>query len=286
MFMAIPALAGMALLAVQPALPANSAPSPTKMRLALMKAVPEKWDLDANFNVFLRLIEEATAGRADLFVTPECWLDGYAAPDKTSTPEKLRGIAQDPKDSPYLRRVAEEAKKRSIFICFGFTSLEDGRIYNAAGLWDNAGKLIGIYHKTHLQTHDLQFTAGDALPVWPTPWGPLGIMICADRRWPETARVLRLEGAKLILNPSYGMHHEANEWWMRTRAYENQCYIAFVHPNVVFVVNPKGDIAAKRDNKRPGVLVCEIDLRSATDDNHIRDRRPELYGIITAPKRQ
>jgi len=254
----------------------------TNMKLALMAAVPEKWNLDANFDVFLELLEKADG--ADVFMTPECWLDGYAAPDKASTPEKLRSIAQDLESSPYLQRVAEEARKRSMYICFGFTSLENGKIFNAAGLWDDRGKRIGVYHKTHLQNHDLQYSFGESLPVWPTRWGPVGIMICADRRWPETARTLRLKGARLILNPTYGMHHLDNEWWMRTRGYENQCFIAFAHPQVGFVVNPKGKLEAKREKKKPGVLVCEIDLAEAKDDNHIRDRRPELYGIITEPK--
>ena len=242
----------------------------TKLTLALMQTVPEKWDLEGNFEVFLRLLDDADG--ADMFVTPECWLDGYAAPDKESTPEKLRAVAQEPGKSAYLERVAEEARKRSMYICFGFSSLEDGKVYNAAGLWDRAGNLVGVYHKTHLQTHDLQYAPGQDLPVWPTPWGPVGIMICADRRWPETARTLRLKGAKLILNPTYGMHHEANEWWMRTRGYENQCFIAFAHPNVGFVVHPKGTIAAKRD-ECPGVLRCAIDLSQAKEDNHLRDRR-------------
>ena len=257
----------------------------TSARLALMQSVPEKWNLEANFEVFLRLLDEASKEKAEIFVTPEGWLDGYASADKgVSTPEKLRGVAQDLEASEYLQTVAEEARKRSMFICFGFTSLEDGKIYNAAGLWSAEGELIGVYHKTHLQSHDLQYSFGEDLPVWPTPWGPVGIMICADRRWPETARTLRLKGAKLILNPTYGMHHLDNEWWMRTRGYENQCYIAFTHPKVGFVVDPKGDIAAKRDSD-PGVLICDVDLTRAKDDNHIRDRRPELYQIIAAPKK-
>jgi predicted amidohydrolase len=259
-------------------------PAKTTARLALMKAVPEKWNLDANFATFLRLLDEASAAKADIFITPECWLDGYAAPDKGSTPEKLRAVAQDLDSSEFLKRVAAEAKQRGMFICFGFTSLEDDKIYNAAGLWGADGKRIGVYHKTHLQAHDLQYAPGDSLPVWPTPWGQVGIMICADRRWPETARTLRLKGAKLILNPTYGMHHEANEWWMRTRGYENQCFIAFAHPKVAFVVGPDGELAAKRDDAEPGVLVCEVDLTRAKDDNHLRDRRPELYQIIAAPK--
>ena len=101
-------------------------------------------------------------------------------------------------------------------------------------------------------------------------------MICADRRWPEVARTLRLQGARLILNPSYGMHHEANEWWMRTRACENQCFVAFAHPRVSFVAGPDGNLAAKRAEDTPGVLVCDLDLSQAREDNHLADQRPEL----------
>jgi N-carbamoylputrescine amidase len=245
-----------------------------------MQSVPGKWDLKQNFAVFLEMLEIASKNNADIFITPECWLDGYAAADELSTPAKLRTVAQPLAGSPYLDRVAREASERDMYICLGFSSLENGRIYNASGLWDNKGNLRGVYHKTHLQTHDLQYEFGQALPVWDTPWGPLGIMICADRRWPETARTLRLQGARLILNPTYGMHHEANEWWMRTRGFENQCFIAFTHPNVGFVVGPKGNVTAKRD-ERPGVLIAEVDLSRAKDDNHLRDRRPELYRAIT-----
>jgi len=257
-----------------------SKPARNKVRLALMQTVPVKWDLEQNFKTFLEMLEVASQHKAEIFITPECWLDGYAAPDKKSTPEKLREIAQPLEGSKYLDRVAAEAKRRSMYICFGFSSLEDGKIYNASGLWNDQGELVGIYHKTHLQTHDLQYEFGGGLPVFDSPWGPLGIMICADRRWPETARTLRLQGARLILNPTYGMHHEANEWWMRTRSYENQCFIAFTHPSVGFVVDPHGDVADKRD-EQPGVLISDIDLSRAKDDNHIQDRRPELYRAIT-----
>ena len=107
-------------------------------------------------------------------------------------------------------------------------------------------------------------------------------MICADRRWPETARTLRLQGAKLILNPTYGFRGDFNTTMMRTRAYENQCFIAFTHPTEGLVTNPKGGVQAQEEGG-PGVLIVDIDLTKAKNDNHIRDRRPELYGPITAP---
>ncbi len=250
------------------------------MRLALLKAVPRKWDLDANLQEFLRLAKEAAAQGADLFIAPECWLDGYAVADEGCTEERLRTVAQDLDRSEILAEVAAMAARNSFGICFGFTSLEHGKIYNTAGLWGPTGELLGTYHKTHLQEQDLQFSSGEDIPVWQTPWGPMGAMICADRRWPEVARVLRLKGAKLILTPSYGMHHLDNEWWMRTRSYENQCFLAFAHPNVAFVSGPNGELIAKLEADPPGVLVCDVDLAAARDDNHLADRRPELYEII------
>ncbi len=248
-----------------------------QVRLALMQAVPEKWNLDKNFDTFLHYLDEAR--NAQIFITPECWLDGYAAADKTSTPERLSEMAQDPASSPYLAQVAEEARTRKMWICFGFSARLEGNLYNSAGLWNDQGELAGLYHKTHLQTHDLQYAPGPALTPFLTPWGPVGIMICADRRWPETARTLRLQGARLILNPTYGMHHYDNQWWMRTRAYENQCFIAFAHPEQGLVLNPRGDIQASQYNT-PGVLVCDIDLSEAKEDNHLQDRRPDLYGPL------
>jgi predicted amidohydrolase len=266
-----------------------SAQDERKVRLALLRAVPVKWDLDANFKTFLAGVDLATEQKAELLITPECWLDGYASPAADSTPERIRGIAQDLESSPYLVKVSEIARKHGMSICFGFTSLENGEAYNAAGLWDSQGKRVGVYHKTHLQTHDLQYAPGQRLSVWPTAWGKVGIMICADRRWPETARTLRLLGAKLILNPTYGFHNDLNEAMMRTRSYENQCFIAFAHPQQSLVTAPDGRVIAKANSNKseqsiPQVMICDIDLSQAKDDNHLRDRRPEIYRAITEGK--
>jgi predicted amidohydrolase len=280
------------LLAVTSAVPAaepSADKDPQKLRLALLRAVPVKWALDANFKTFLTGVDLAAEQKAELLITPECWLDGYASPAADSTPERIRGIAQDLNSSPYLVQVAELARKHRMSICFGFTSLEEGQAYNAAGLWDASGKRLGVYHKTHLQTHDLQYAPGRGLPVWPTVWGKVGIMICADRRWPETTRTLRLQGARLILNPTYGMRNDLNEAMMRTRAYENQCFIAFAHPQQSLVTGPDGRVIAKENSPAseqaaPRILICDIDLSQAKDDNHLRDRRPEIYQAIIEDK--
>jgi predicted amidohydrolase len=248
-----------------------------KVRVGLFTAMPVKWDLEANWSTFERVVDAHKASGIDIIVTPECFLDGYAAAAKDWTPENFDRIAQDFSSSPYLAKLRVLAEKHRVTILFGYTEKKDGKYYNAAVMVDRNGKTVRQYYKTHLQAHDLRFTAGQELPVFDTDWGKLGVLICADRRWPETARVLRLRGSRLTLVPSYGMWHEDNEWWMRTRSYENENFLAFVHPNVAFVTDPKGKIIAKMQSNVPGILVCDIDLSQVTEEKHIKDRRPELY---------
>lgn len=252
-----------------------------KVAIAQMRGVPVKWDTEANLATFVTQAIAAGAEHPDIFITPECWLDGYAAPDKASTREKLMAVAQPLAGSPALEKVAELAKQYHMWICFGFSSLEEGKLFNTSGLWNREGKLVGVYHKTHIQTHDVQYDLGMGLPVWDSEWGKLGMMICADRRWPETVRTLRLQGARLILNPTYGMHGEMNLKIMQVRAWENQCFIAFTHPQQSLLVNPKGETVLQVDSDQPGYSITTIDLSEAKDDNHLRDRRPELYGELS-----
>jgi predicted amidohydrolase len=261
-----------------------SAQQRDKIRLGLFTALPVKWDIEANWQTFQRTVEAHAREGVDLVVTPECHLDGYAASDKDWTLERFEAIAQDFQTSPYLARVRHLAEKHRLSILFGYTEKRDGKFYNAALLVDRNGRTVGQYYKTHLQNHDLRFTPGEDLPVFETSWGKIGVLICADRRWPETARVLRVKGARLVLLPSYGMWHLDNEWWMRTRSYENENFLAFVHPKVAFVSGPKGRILAKLQSNVPGMLVYEVDLSEVTEDRHIRDRRPKLYKELALPK--
>ncbi len=249
-----------------------------KVRLGLMQpGVPVKWDLSGNWETFEKLFLAHVGQGVDIVVTPECHLDGYAAAAKDWTPEKFAAIAQDVDSSPYIQRVRELAEKHSTGILFGFTELKDDKYYNCALMVDRNGAIVGHYHKTHLQKHDLRFAPGEDLPVFDTPWGKTGVLVCADRRWPETARAVRLKGARLTLIPSYGMWHLDNEWWMRTRSYENENFLAFVHPNVAFVTDPNGKVVAKLQSNVPGMLVVDVDLSEVTEDRHLKDRRPDLY---------
>ena len=89
-------------------------------------------------------------------------------------------------------------------------------------------------------THDFKYTPGKNLHAYESDFGSFGVMICADRRWPETARTLTLQGARVIFNPTYGMHDDLNLCMMKTRSYENGIFIVFTHPGQSLITDPKG----------------------------------------------
>jgi predicted amidohydrolase len=134
-----------------------------------------------------------------------------------------------------------------------------------------------------LQEQDLRFSPGGDLPVFDTEWGKVGVLICADRRWPESARIERLKGAQITLVPSYGIWDERNDAWMRTRSYENGNFLAFAHPRISFVSDPNGNFVSKLQTNVPALLVTDIDL-SKVNNVDIHDRRPELYSPISKAK--
>ena len=259
------------------------------VRIGMLKAMPAKWDVEANWAVFEQQFARYRDSGLDVFVTPECFLDGYAVTEADWTARKFRSVAQAVGESPYVRSVLNLARRAKTHIVFGFTEMKDGCFYNAALLAGRNGEILGTYYKTHLQNHDRRFAPGRDLPVFELDFGTVGLAICADRRWPESIRVLRLKGAEVCLMPTYGMWHLDNEWWMRTRSYENQMFVCFTHPNVALITGPKGQLDAKLQSNVPDVLVHEIDLSTVTGGNHLADRRPELYGILsdeTHPSRQ
>ena len=251
--------------------------------VGMLKAMPVKWDVEGNWVAFEAQFRKHRGDGIDVFVTPECFLDGYAVTEANWTVRKFARISQELGRSPYLRKVREMARRARTHIVFGFTELRGGQFYNAALLVGRDGRVVGVYHKTHLQNHDRRFARGEDLPVFELDFGKVGMVICADRRWPESIRTLRLKGAEVCLMPTYGMWHEANEWWMRTRAYENQMFVCFAHPNVALIANPKGGVDAKLQSNVPDVLVHAIDLNEVRDDNHLLDRRPDLYGVLADP---
>ena len=109
-------------------------------------------------------------------------------------------------------------------------------------------------------------------------------MICADRRWPETVRTLALRGARVVFNPTFGMHDERNLRMMQTRSYESEVFIAFTHPEQALITGPRGQVVSNETSGDVTHAVCEVDLAEADEVRaapmaHLRDRRPEVYAL-------
>ena len=104
------------------------------------------------------------------------------------------------------------------------------------------------------------------------------MIICAERRWPEIARTLRIKGARIILMPTYGMKGERNAMWMQTRSYENAIWICFTHPEESLITDPKGEIAAQLvDESEYLIHTCDLMIEGATE--MLADRHPDVYGF-------
>lgn len=90
-----------------------------------------------------------------------------------------------------------------------------------------------------------------------------------------------LKGARVIFNPTYGMHGDLNLCMMRTRAYENGIFIVFTHPGQSLITGPNGVVVCNNKDKTQTYIITEIDLSAALADKsgHIVDRRTDVYRL-------
>lgn len=216
---------------------------PTTLRIA---GVVLKWvrgDREANFRRAEPLIREAAAKGAQVVITTECFLDGYAIADKTIPIDDYRALGEPIPDGPYFRKLAGLARELRIHLVAGMVeALGDAR-YNTAVFIGPDGGLIGKYHKQFLEHESVRNTAGESTPTFETPWGRAGLLICADRRKPELAARSRENGAQFILVLSGGMFGpKSNDHILQARSRETGLPIIFVHPAEFLVTGADGSI--------------------------------------------
>jgi predicted amidohydrolase len=260
---------------------AGAAEAPHFMTAGL-SVMPDRWDKEANFRKLDQYARKAAAHGAKLVVTPESFLDGYVGNDKDLNREKYFAVAE-PLDGPFMQRVRNLARDLKVFLSVGFPELRGKQVFNTVAMFGPDGKLVTRYSKTHCGTEQFN-TEGAEFPVVEMPLARLGTMICLDRQLPETARILAIKGAQVILAPSYGMYSEINDVMMRTRAYENSVYVVFVHPKRCLIIDPKGKVIAADDGKGDQIVYAEVTLDERIGHGPIRSRRPEIYGEILRAK--
>jgi omega-amidase len=254
----------------------------SKIRVAQIKVYPDKGRIEANHIKLMKILADIEKEHeVDVVVTPEGFLDGYVATEKSVTKNDMVKYAIEPLTSRYTQFVSDWAKRNEAWLIYGCARKAANGVFNTALIYNRRGSLVGMYDKLHLQRHDNKYIPGKSLNVYKSDFGLFGVMICADRRWPETARTLTLQGARVIFNPTYGMHGDLNLCMMRTRSYENGIFIVFTHPGQSLITGPNGAVVCNNEDKSQTYTVTEIDLSKAPADKsgHIVDRRPNVYKL-------
>jgi predicted amidohydrolase len=279
-------------------------------------AFPPTYDVAKSVEMHLTYIDEAADLGADLVVFPETSLQGYPPDVRVMDTEleikKLYSVAEPVPGGPSVETIAAKAMERGIHVIYGLTEASDrpGVVYNTMVLTGPDG-LIGTFRKVHVGiTEQLFWRRGDDWPVYDTPFGRIGMLICYDKMWPETCRELTLRGADiLVMSTAWPMMTDQGEGednlWVRqyevldkVRALENSRW--FVSSNFIGelggieffglsqIVDPFGDVIATTGTDMTGLVHATVDVQGRIGDARaatqgpflIRDRRPETYKAL------
>jgi predicted amidohydrolase len=248
-----------------------------------------------------RVVSGLHGVEADLVILPELAFTGYLFEDR----EELLSLAEDPVSSPTVERLRCLCQERDLFLVTGFAERCADKVFNSA-LLIGPGGLVHTYRKLHLfNTEKEYFDPGD------TPLEPveirgtrIGMMVCFDWAFPETARVLALKGADILCHPS-NLVLPLCQQAMVTRCLENGVFAVTANrigsdrrPRGVLrftgqsqVVTPKGEILHRATQDREELYVTEIKVNLArskkmTEKNNLfEDRRPLFYTPLTDGER-
>ena len=221
----------------------------TSVRVAAISLKPKKWDKDHNADKLERYFREAVREVPDLILATEGMLDGYGVMEVLEGQRTAADMLEvsEPIDGPYIERFRRLAEELSTCLCFGFAERIGDDVYNAAIFIDAGGEIRGKYHKTQFAegTHpSCNFNRiGGTLRAFDTPFGRAAFVICNDRWNPMIVRTLVLDGAQLILIPSYGSKSRDQNETVLARARENGVPIVEANVGMNLVVS-KGEIVA------------------------------------------
>lgn len=225
--------------------PAGDRQAPKVIRVA---GIVLKWirgDKEQNYRRAEPMIREAAAHGADLVVTTECFLDGYAIADKSIPLDRYRDLGEPIPDGEYFQRLTKLTAELKIHLIAGMLEADGEHRFNTAVLIDPEGKLLGKYRKQKLGHESVRNTPGDKSLVFETQFGKVGVMICADRTNPDIVRRYREAGADYLICPSGGMFGpKSNDPIVQARSKENKLPIVFVHPAEFLVTLGDGSIQA------------------------------------------
>lgn len=266
---------------------------------------------DADIETAMRLVREAAANGAKVVLPPELFEGHYFC---TAQDESLFATAAPVTSHPAVEAAREVARKERIFIPTSFYERDGHHYYNSLAFIGDDGQVQGLYRKSHIPDgpgymEKFYFRPGNTgFKVWPTPYGVIGVGICWDQWYPETARAMMLMGADLLMFPT-AIGNEPHDPELDTRRLWVRAMVGHAVSNVVpvvaanrigveptvdgagahfygnsFICNQRGDMVAELGTEGEGVITASFDLaeiaRHRAAFGFFRDRRPNLYGRL------
>jgi N-carbamoyl-D-amino-acid hydrolase len=274
----------------------------------------------------IALLQRAADPGVELLVYPELALTTFFPRWHTQDRAEIEAWFETEMPSAATKRLFDEAAHLGVGFSLGYAELSsrpDGsrHRHNTQILVDRHGSIVGKYRKVHVPGHSAHepdrpfqhaerhyFEPGDKFPVWEAFGGRVGMAICNDRRWPETYRVMGLQGVELILigyntplhydpdvtqNPLQAFH---NHLVMQAGAYQNGCWVVGVAKGGVeegveslagsVIIAPSGQIVAQAITTGDELITAEVDLDFTRNYKNTlfdfdRYRVIEAYGLIT-----
>jgi predicted amidohydrolase len=232
---------------------------------------------------------QAHRADADLLLLPELWLHGYdlERAQEWATPLGEGGFAE----------MASLAREFQLHLAGSMLERHASGVSNTAVLYGPTGELLGSYRKIHLfrlmQEHHY-LAPGEHATLCPTPWGPTGLAICYDLRFPELFRAMALAGAQLFVVPAQWPVKRLEAWLLlaRARAAENELVVAACNrvgsdedvtfPGHSIVADPWGNTLIEGDSQER-LLIAQADLHEIDRVRRYlpvyNDRRPAAYVV-------
>lgn len=243
------------------------------MKVVVVQMAIAEAEIESNLSKMLIAIEHSTDD-ADLVVFPETTLCGFPSQEEAARV----GMTLE---SSTIIAIREAARRKGVAVAFGFAEASGGRLYNSALLLDKHGEVALKYRKTHLWPHQDRpvFSAGDRYATCLLGGVRVGLLICYDIEFPETARALAQINADVIvvldgnMAPYGPIHRRA----IVARAMENQCFAILANrtgggrtlefPGESVVVNPFGEVVAELGVQEQ-CLIAKLDLTLLGKSRH------------------
>ena len=252
-------------------------------------------------------VREAAALGAHVILPPELFEGPYfCREEKAEHFAQARSLEED----EAVARMREVARELGVVVPVSFFERAGQVHYNSVAVVDADGSVLGVYRKSHIPDgpgyeEKFYFRPGDTgFRVWPTRHGTLGVGICWDQWFPESARAMMLLGAEVLLYPT-AIGSEPHEPDLDTRDPWQRAMLGHAVSNVVpvvaanrigdedgqrfygssFIADARGDKVAELGRADEGVIVARFELdalaRTRAAWGFFRDRRPELYDVLT-----